>query len=82
MGHATALIQLPGLNLLIDPVWSERSSPWRYLGPRRFVKAIPALETLPGIDAVKASPDAGGTGIASARPCSPRCASTSYSSAT
>jgi L-ascorbate metabolism protein UlaG (beta-lactamase superfamily) len=57
VGHATALIQLPGLNLLIDPVWSERSSPWRYLGPRRFVKAIPALETLPRIDAVLLSHD-------------------------
>jgi N-acyl-phosphatidylethanolamine-hydrolysing phospholipase D len=57
VGHATALIQMPGLNVLTDPVWSERSSPVGFAGPRRFVPAVPALEELPPIDVVLLSHD-------------------------
>jgi N-acyl-phosphatidylethanolamine-hydrolysing phospholipase D len=57
VGHATALIQLPGLNLLTDPVWSDRSSPVGFAGPHRFVPAVPALEELPPVDAVLLSHD-------------------------
>lgn len=57
VGHATALIQLPGLNVLTDPQWSVRCSPAGFAGPRRYVPAIPALEDLPPIDAVLISHD-------------------------
>jgi N-acyl-phosphatidylethanolamine-hydrolysing phospholipase D len=57
IGHATHLIQLPGLNVLTDPMWSERASPWTWMGPRRFVPATPALEALPHIHAVLLSHD-------------------------
>ena len=35
VGHATVLLQTAGLNILIDPVWSERASPVAWVGPRR-----------------------------------------------
>ncbi|GMV05788.1 MAG: hypothetical protein AMXMBFR53_20650 [Gemmatimonadota bacterium] len=57
IGHATALVQLPGLNLLTDPVWSDRSSPVGFAGPHRFVPPPLALEELPPIDAVLLSHD-------------------------
>ena len=57
VGHATHFIQLPGLNLLTDPMWSRRASPLRWIGASRFVPATPALEELPGVDAVLLSHD-------------------------
>jgi N-acyl-phosphatidylethanolamine-hydrolysing phospholipase D len=56
-GHASHFIQLPGLNVLTDPMWSERASPVQWLGTRRFVPARPALDDLPGVDAVLLSHD-------------------------
>ena len=35
VGHATLLIQMVGLNILTDPVYSERASPIDYVGPKR-----------------------------------------------
>ncbi len=35
VGHATLLIQTAGLNILTDPVWSERASPVSFAGPKR-----------------------------------------------
>jgi L-ascorbate metabolism protein UlaG (beta-lactamase superfamily) len=35
INHVTFLIQFPGLNVLTDPVYSERESPFRHMGPRR-----------------------------------------------
>ena len=35
VGHASLLIQTAGLNMLIDPVWSERVSPLSFYGPKR-----------------------------------------------
>jgi L-ascorbate metabolism protein UlaG (beta-lactamase superfamily) len=32
VGHATLLIQVAGLNILTDPVWSTRASPVPFLG--------------------------------------------------
>lgn len=57
VGHATMLIQLPGLNILTDPVWSDRCSPVRFMGPHRFVAPPVALEDLPPIHAVLLSHD-------------------------
>ncbi|WP_260928288.1 MBL fold metallo-hydrolase [Novosphingobium sp. 9] len=52
IGHATVLIQIAGLNLLTDPVWSDRASPVTFAGPRRITAPGVALEALPPIDAV------------------------------
>jgi N-acyl-phosphatidylethanolamine-hydrolysing phospholipase D len=52
VGHSTLLVQLGALNLLVDPVWGERASPWRSIGPRRLVPAAVAMTELPPIDVV------------------------------
>ena len=52
VGHASFLIQIAGLNILVDPVWSERASPFTWLGPRRVNPPGIAWSALPAIDAV------------------------------
>lgn len=52
VGHASFLVQIAGRNLLIDPVWSQRASPTRWLGPKRVNPPGIALADLPPIDAV------------------------------
>jgi L-ascorbate metabolism protein UlaG (beta-lactamase superfamily) len=52
VGHATLLIQIAGLNLLTDPVWSDRASPLAFAGPRRVTAPGVRIEDLPSIDAV------------------------------
>jgi L-ascorbate metabolism protein UlaG (beta-lactamase superfamily) len=51
-GHASFLIQVAGLNILIDPVWSDRASPVAWAGPRRVNPPGIAFAALPPIDAV------------------------------
>ena len=57
IGHATVLIQMAGLNILTDPVWSERASPLGFAGPKRVQAPGVAFEALPKIDAVLISHD-------------------------
>jgi L-ascorbate metabolism protein UlaG (beta-lactamase superfamily) len=57
VGHATLLIQVEGLNILTDPMWSERASAVSWLGPRRVVPPALPLEGLPPIDVVLISHD-------------------------
>ena len=45
-------MQVAGLNVLTDPVWSERVSPLHLLGPRRRNPPGIAFDDLPRIDAV------------------------------
>ena len=52
VGHASFLIQTGGVNLLFDPVWSERASPVGFAGPRRVNEPGIAFDVLPPIDAV------------------------------
>jgi L-ascorbate metabolism protein UlaG (beta-lactamase superfamily) len=52
VGHASVLIQAGGLNVLTDPVWSQRASPMRFAGPRRVWAPGIAFDSLPQIDAV------------------------------
>ncbi|HVZ08513.1 MBL fold metallo-hydrolase [Rhodopila sp.] len=52
VGHATFLIQAGGLNLLTDPVWSERVSPFRFAGPSRYNPPGIDFADLPRIDAI------------------------------
>src|ERR1700689_2724615 len=55
VGHASWLIQTAGLNILLDPVWSERASPFRWLGPKRVNNPGIAFADLPPIDVVLVS---------------------------
>jgi N-acyl-phosphatidylethanolamine-hydrolysing phospholipase D len=52
VGHATMLAQVGGHNILTDPVFSERSSPLSFAGPKRHVAPGLALHELPHIDLV------------------------------
>ena len=52
VGHATVLIQVGGLNILTDPVWSERASPFSFAGPRRVTEPGIRFDDLPPIDIV------------------------------
>ena len=55
VGHASWLIQTAGLNILFDPVWSERASPFSFVGPKRANDPGIAFEALPRIDVVLVS---------------------------
>jgi L-ascorbate metabolism protein UlaG (beta-lactamase superfamily) len=55
VGHASWLIQTSGLNILVDPVWSERVSPFSFAGPKRHNDPGIAFEALPKIDVVLVS---------------------------
>lgn len=57
IGHATALIEIDGHRVLTDPIWSDRCSPSRWLGPKRFHAAPIALADLPAIEVVVISHD-------------------------
>ena len=57
IGHATLLIQLDGVNVLTDPHFSERASPFGFAGPRRLNPPGLAFESLPPIDVVVISHD-------------------------
>lgn len=52
VGHATVLIQTGGLNIVTDPVWSERASPVNFAGPKRVCTPGIAFDDLPPIDVV------------------------------
>lgn len=52
INHSTFLIQIEGLNILTDPIWSERCSPVSFFGPKRDHAPPIALEDLPRIDLV------------------------------
>jgi L-ascorbate metabolism protein UlaG (beta-lactamase superfamily) len=56
-GHSTALVDIEGRRVLFDPVWSERCSPSRLVGPRRLHPPPVPLHHLPPIDAVVISHD-------------------------
>lgn len=57
IGHASSLVELDGVNILIDPVWDERAAPTRWIGPKRFFPSPLLLEDLPRIDVVLISHD-------------------------
>jgi L-ascorbate metabolism protein UlaG (beta-lactamase superfamily) len=55
VGHVSWLIQTSGLNILVDPVWSARASPFSFAGPQRHNDPGIAFERLPAIDVVLVS---------------------------
>lgn len=52
IGHATVLIQLAGLNILTDPIWSDRASMFSFAGPKRVTVPGVGFDALPQIDVV------------------------------
>src|SRR5581483_5885828 len=52
VNHSTVLIQTGGLNILTDPIWSQRASPVSWAGPRRRRPPGIRFEDLPHMDFV------------------------------
>lgn len=58
LGHSSMVLQMEGMRILIDPMFSWRSSPVQFAGPKRFSKAIPvAPEDIKNVDIVIISHD-------------------------
>jgi N-acyl-phosphatidylethanolamine-hydrolysing phospholipase D len=57
VGHTTFLLQIGGINVLTDPIWSERASPVPFAGPRRHVPPAVDFDALPPVDLVVMSHD-------------------------
>jgi len=55
VNHSTTLIQMDGVNILTDPVWSERVSPVSFAGPRRHRPPGIRFDDLPPIDLILVS---------------------------
>jgi L-ascorbate metabolism protein UlaG (beta-lactamase superfamily) len=55
VGHSTFLLQFGPVNVLTDPIWSERASPVQWAGPRRVRRPGVSFEQLPPIDVVLVS---------------------------
>ena len=55
VGHATLLIQVAGLNILTDPVWSNCVSPLSFAGPKRVNPPGVSFSALPPVDLVLVS---------------------------
>lgn len=56
-GHSSFLLQMGTKNILFDPVFSERSSPVSFAGPKRFSRLPVTVEELPEIDVLLLSHD-------------------------
>ncbi len=57
INHSTLLIQTCGLNILTDPIYSERASPFSFIGPKRVRNPGIRFDDLPKIDIVIISHD-------------------------
>eukprot|EP01137_Pigoraptor_chileana_P005821 Opistho-2@49417 len=57
IGHATVLVQLDGLNIITDPIFSERCAPVQFIGPKRYRPTPCSIDELPKIHAVVLSHD-------------------------
>ncbi|SMO81949.1 MBL fold metallo-hydrolase [Fodinibius sediminis] len=52
VNHATFLLQFDGLNILTDPIWNHRASPYQWIGPKRMRPPGLEFNDLPPIDTV------------------------------
>lgn len=52
LGHATVLVEMEGLLVLTDPIFSQRASPVAFMGPKRYRDPPCSIEQLPRLDAV------------------------------
>jgi len=56
-GHASVMVEVDGQRILLDPVWGERVSPSRTVGPRRLHPPPVPIEDVPQVDAILISHD-------------------------
>lgn len=56
-GHSSMLLEIDGVNVVVDPFWSERTSPFPWLGPKRWYPPPVPIEHLPRVDIVVVSHD-------------------------
>jgi N-acyl-phosphatidylethanolamine-hydrolysing phospholipase D len=52
IGHSTVLLQLGPLNVITDPVFSQRAFPVQWMGPRRVMDPAVPIDALPSLDVV------------------------------
>ena len=53
LGHACYLVEFPtGLRVLFDPVFTDRCSPFSFLGPKRYTEMPCQIDDIPIVDAV------------------------------
>lgn len=52
INHSTQLIQLHEINIITDPIFSKRASPYSWVGPKRVRDPGIAFDNLPNIDVV------------------------------
>ncbi|XP_055761061.1 N-acyl-phosphatidylethanolamine-hydrolyzing phospholipase D-like isoform X1 [Salvelinus fontinalis] len=52
LGHASVLVEMDGLVILTDPIFSQRASPFQFMGPKRYRGPPCTVDQLPRIDAV------------------------------
>ncbi len=52
IGHSTLLVKMNGVYFLTDPHFSERASPFRFAGPKRYTPPARNCQSLPAIDFV------------------------------
>lgn len=57
LGHSTLFIQMHGMNILIDPVFTDRASPVSFVGPERFSEPFIKPDELPELDIILFSHD-------------------------
>ena len=57
LGHSSVLLEIGGVRVLTDPVFSKRASPFQWMGPARFHETPVSLDELPKLDAVVISHD-------------------------
>ena len=55
INHATTLVQTDGLNILTDPIYADRASPFSFSGPKRVHDPGISLADLPHIDVILVS---------------------------
>jgi L-ascorbate metabolism protein UlaG (beta-lactamase superfamily) len=57
VNHGTILIQMDGLNILTDPIWSRYAGPFSWFSPKRVRAPGVKFEDLPQIDIILISHD-------------------------
>lgn len=57
LGHSTTLVEIESFRILTDPVFSQRVSPFSFMGPKRWYPPLIPLHLLPPIDVVVISHD-------------------------
>lgn len=57
LGHSTILLEIDGARVLTDPVFGPRTSPFSFMGPKRFHPVPAEVAELPPLDAILISHD-------------------------